>query len=328
MSAEGFDVVLRSNVNVQIESVPAESDYTIKMRLINTGSKVWENCKLKYVSGVKLFDDYTLPTVQTGTDCKLEIKARAPKYDEAAPDFVAVYQLCNADGLPFPSFISGDGCLTFTGTVEKPGFFTRLGHWMSGNSDDDDKTDKNADNGTKPPKKPRDTGRRGRGARSGRMMARMLHPVNGRQMFDPLDHDGTAAAPSVRVTPALLKAMRLRESELRLLPANQQRLIEESVIDVTTELQQQVATEFGFEDVEAGIRMLLTAEEHFPEHAQELKDVSHWRKYNRAQPGSLQVGDDVRQVPVAHLNGTLTTLSSYLPDDDTKPCIVAAGSYS
>lgn len=42
----------------------------------------------------------------------------------------------------------------------------------------------------------------------------------------------------------------------------------ESVVDVTTQLQRQVALEFGFEDADIGVRLMLTAEEVYPDHAQ------------------------------------------------------------
>jgi hypothetical protein len=40
MAAEGYDAFLRSNLNVEIEELPAESKYEIGLKLINTGTKV------------------------------------------------------------------------------------------------------------------------------------------------------------------------------------------------------------------------------------------------------------------------------------------------
>eukprot|EP00045_Choanoeca_perplexa_P008019 m.73321 g.73321 ORF g.73321 m.73321 type:complete len:328 (-) comp14325_c0_seq1:606-1589(-) len=326
--AEGYDALLRSNSNLNVEELPAESSYTIGLKLVNIGSQPWIRCQLKHESGDKLFDDVTLEDTQPGEMRVLKIEAKAPKYDSELPTFNTVYKLCTAEDEAFGNFYGTTGLITFSGTLvpEQKGFFERVGEWFGGSSEDEDKPSETSR--AAPPRSATAPGR-GRRREPGRPMARMLHPVNARSMFDPLE----MAAPleevkSVKVTPALLRAMRLRESELRLTEENQALLVHESVVDVTTRLQQQVAQEFGFEDPEVGVRLMLTAEEVFPEKATELKEASHWRKYNRASQGTVQEGDDVRTMPVAHLSGTTTTLQAYLPDDDTKPCVIAAGSYS
>eukprot|EP00730_Choanoeca_flexa_P008695 TRINITY_DN12524_c0_g2_i4.p1 TRINITY_DN12524_c0_g2~~TRINITY_DN12524_c0_g2_i4.p1 ORF type:complete len:126 (+),score=23.89 TRINITY_DN12524_c0_g2_i4:516-893(+) len=87
------------------------------------------------------------------------------------------------------------------------------------------------------------------GRRSGMRIAMMLHPVNGRQMFDRLE--ATEEPIGVLPTPALAQAMQSRLREL---------LSESSEFSRDApKLQRQVVEEFGFSDVDVGVRHLVAA---------------------------------------------------------------------
>ena len=155
----------------------------------------------------------------------------------------------------------------------------------------------------------------------------MLHGVNGREKFDiaqPSErvkqltdappHSATAPTraaavqPAIRVTPALVRAMLLRESSLRKTDLVQRMYVERGVIPVTAEVQRHVAREFGFSDPDVGMEIMRTAEALFPD--ADMRNASHWRKYNRASQGTMAVGDNVAHIPLLTLDGQHQTLGS------------------
>ena len=179
---------------------------------------------------------------------------------------------------------------------------------------------------------------------SGRSGARMLHPLNGRVDFAL--HAGELvkkdAAYSIRLTPALVMAMLRRENELRL-SEDVQALYGASgclatFVSITKRVQRQVVGEFGFEGEEAvsaaldGIR---GCEALWPERAAEFRELSHYRKFNRARGGELSALDRVPDVPLGSLAATGeetdTSLAAELTrsaDEPPRPTLIVAGSYS
>ena len=174
--------------------------------------------------------------------------------------------------------------------------------------------------------------------------ARMLHPLNGRVDFAL--HAGELvkkdAAYSIRLTPALVMAMLRRENELRLSEDVQASYGASgclaTFVSITERVQRQVVGEFGFEGEEAvsaaldGIR---GCEALWPERAAEFRELSHYRKFNRARGGELRALDRVPDVPLGSLAATGeetdTSLAAELTrsaDEPPRPTLIVAGSYS
>lgn len=179
--------------------------------------------------------------------------------------------------------------------------------------------------------------------RRGGGMARMFHPGNGRDVFGLVNPEILANS-QVKVTKAIVKAMLRRETELRFsLPVQVAYAKTEGCLSVTDDLQLQVAKEFGFEDLAEGIDILRSAEARFPDD-QEIKDLSNYRKYNRAKEGVLQTGDEAPNSLVFTLDGCSTSLLEYAKmissnddqvtkrqrtqDSSDKPLLLVGGSYS
>ena len=167
--------------------------------------------------------------------------------------------------------------------------------------------------------------------------AMMLHPLNGRVDFAL--HAGELvkkdAAYPIRFTPALVMAMLRRENELRLSEDVQASYGASgclaTFVSITERVQRQVVGEFGFEGEEAvsaaldGIR---GCEALWPERATEFRELSHYRKFNRAL-------DRVPDVPLGSLAATGeetdTSLAAELTrsaDEPPRPTLIVAGSYS
>ena len=186
--------------------------------------------------------------------------------------------------------------------------------------------------------------KRSPGMRGFEMAALMLHPLNGRVEFAL--HAGELvkkdAAYSIRLTPALVMAMLRRENELRLSEDVQASYGASgclaTFVSITERVQRQVVGEFGFEGEEAvsaaldGIR---GCEALWPERATEFRELSHYRKFNRARGGELSALDRVPDVPLGSLAATGeetdTSLAAELTrsaDEPPRPTLIVAGSYS
>ena len=180
--------------------------------------------------------------------------------------------------------------------------------------------------------------------RDSSISAMMLHPLNGRVDFAL--HAGELvkkdAAYSIRLTPALVMAMLRRENELRLSEDVQASYGASgclaTFVSITERVQRQVVGEFGFEGEEAvsaaldGIR---GCEALWPERAAEFRELSHYRKFNRARGGELSALDRVPDVPLGSLAATGeetdTSLAAELTrsaDEPPRPTLIVAGSYS
>jgi len=137
-----------------------------------------------------------------------------------------------------------------------------------------------------------------------------------------------------------------RESELRLTPEVQEAYARTGgAADVTINVQKQVAEEFGFPNPEVGIDVLRTAESRFPDDA-EIKELSHYRKFNRCKQGDLELGQAAPDVQVYDLDGKAMSIFDGIKtkeeksneiefsakrrriNSDDSPIVLIAGSYS
>lgn len=137
---------------------------------------------------------------------------------------------------------------------------------------------------------------------------------------------------SYRLTRNVLLMMLRRESELRLAPETQERYDScpsgPDQDDVTTSIQRQVLTEFGYDD----LNILRAAQQRFPGDP-EITETAFWFKYNRCRDGPVVASPagDTRapDVPLSLLGSTTaTTLHEYaasLPDKG-RPLVLVAGS--
>jgi len=113
-----------------------------------------------------------------------------------------------------------------------------------------------------------------------------------------------------------LMAMIKREAALRLSPYAQQEMDryrhnEGQVTVVTEGLQLRAVHEFGFtkSNEKMGLTLLQSASNMYPDHPQ-IKDT-FYVKFNRCEPGNLQVGQDCPDAPLSTPEGQPTTLLTY-----------------
>ena len=167
--------------------------------------------------------------------------------------------------------------------------------------------------------------------------------MNGRVDFDL--HAGACAkgaSLSMRLTPALVKAMLRREDELRLSESVQQeygaRPDLDGFVEITDGVQRRVCAEFGLEDddaIAAALDAMRGCEALWPEHADAFRQISHYRRFNRARSGELGAHSPVPDVDLGSLTDTAadtpdTTLLSALAPSAAAgvPTLIVAGSYS
>jgi len=119
---------------------------------------------------------------------------------------------------------------------------------------------------------------------------------------------------------------------------------------VAAEVQERVAQEFGFSNIQETVTWIRTAPAIYPE-CPEVKKIPHYQKFNRARDGELRVGDIIPDAGVSSLNGTKISLYNYIDDifsnekctteymlrsventegklSSRKPVVICAGSYS
>jgi len=159
----------------------------------------------------------------------------------------------------------------------------------------------------------------------------MFHPVNGRQGFDALP------LPNVKIEiPSfdVIRKMLEREDELRLSKKYQDLFADpgHNAIHIAAKAQEQVAEEFGYNgaDIPQIIDVLRAAPAFFPEQKDQICRIPHYLKFNRSSKGTLEVGSSIIDVPLIQLNGSGTTLFSYLSGirNPRRPIMIASGSYS
>jgi len=134
----------------------------------------------------------------------------------------------------------------------------------------------------------------------------MLVPYNGRSGFAPI----VCSEPNPPDKATLLR-MLTRENELRS-SDTVKRSFDENRADFAMfdELQRSVCEEFGYSDV----NVLRGALSFYPEDLQlreQIFDVAFWFKHNRAEQGSLLVGDNVPDMELLEMSGRATRLSEF-----------------
>lgn len=112
-----------------------------------------------------------------------------------------------------------------------------------------------------------------------------------------------------------VRSMLCREDELRKCVKVQEQLKawgESSYVDVMCSVQAQVAEEFGF-SVNAGCTLLQCAEDLFPQHIDEIKELSLYRKYNRCVDGDVKEGDPIPRLvrPLHRLDANLSPINLF-----------------
>lgn len=145
------------------------------------------------------------------------------------------------------------------------------------------------------------------------------------------------------LSPAAIKNMLRMENELRLCDRtmeyyNEARRAGRDPMEVPVQIQREVARAFNLsEDIAlAAMRCAETLPQMSPQDVAEVKEISHYRKFNRCQDGSLQVGDSLPDVPLVRFRrgggGEITSLHSTLPSSPSlsasRPSVVVAASYS
>jgi hypothetical protein len=159
-------------------------------------------------------------------------------------------------------------------------------------------------------------------------VAEMLHTISGRDAFIQ-SKPRTNASDLVDVS--TLKAMLIRENELRLCPETQREYAKRQAdyMTFTDELQARVAREFGFEP-DIGVDILRCALQLYPNHT-ELAEIPLYVKYNRSRQGCLAEGDAVPDVPLLTLDGEEITIRNYvrsIPGSESVPLVLISGSYT
>jgi hypothetical protein len=99
-------------------------------------------------------------------------------------------------------------------------------------------------------------------------------------------------------------------------------------MDVTAVLQEAIVMDFCGDtlsplELEQGLNVIRSATH------PDMKDISLYRKYNRARMGELKNGDFIINVPLVTIHGQKTDLLSFVQKQpNTKPLFVISGSIS
>jgi len=136
------------------------------------------------------------------------------------------------------------------------------------------------------------------------------------------------------ITREKMKAMLIREQELRLCEETQQAYCRQEDRDddpmqgsreVTEAVQFQVAREFGFKDPWTGVQCLRLLPSLFPGD-QELFEIPFYRRFNRAKQGLLKIGDTAPNLSVIPLDSD--SERPLYDQHQTRPLVIFASSYS
>jgi hypothetical protein len=164
--------------------------------------------------------------------------------------------------------------------------------------------------------------------------ADMMYPWSGRAGFVPLQ----LLPGDQPVERVIVSSMLQRENDLRLSKAVQQELSECYGKDdrpgmlrqqVYRKVQEQVVSEFGFEDLSYGLRVLRSVETSFPGDT-ELSNLSYYRRFNRSRPGRLCAGSVAPDLPLIALHSKqCAPISTFFSGmTTTRPTVILAGSAS
>jgi len=160
--------------------------------------------------------------------------------------------------------------------------------------------------------------------------------VNGRQGFELLE---VTDQREKRLPAKDMRWLLQREEELRLSKPIQDRFTDPdfSAILIAGEVQQTVALEYladkGLkgtkEEVGEVVSMIRVAPALYPE-CPDFAHIPHYRRFNRARQGQLNIGDWAPDVRLKRLNGTSTCMSEYRSKRPmpSRPLVVVAGSYT
>ena len=97
---------------------------------------------------------------------------------------------------------------------------------------------------------------------------------------------------------------------------------------ITNEIQQQVATQFGYKDLLSNllaVNQMQRAQYLYPNDPDFIK-YSVYIRHNRAQPGKYQLGDKIPNIKLVDMNLETITLDNILITE--KPTIIIASSYT
>lgn len=158
-------------------------------------------------------------------------------------------------------------------------------------------------------------------SRMDRMVCRMFHPSNGRDNFAPF----TPCVPfqDMPSRDVLIKIL-TRDNELRLTKEIQDDYwVSEYPSLVTLKVQTQAVREFGFENP----WIIPSAISYYKDDVA-MMDIPHYVKYNRSQPGKIQIGQSVPDLPLTTMQGCGTSLLSSLAPHTSLPVVLVAGSYT
>jgi hypothetical protein len=158
-------------------------------------------------------------------------------------------------------------------------------------------------------------------SRMDRMVCRMFHPSNGRDNFVPFSPTVPFAQMPDRDT--LIKIL-ARDNELRLSKDIQTEYwAADFPSAVTLKVQTQAVKEYGYEDP-----WIIPSAISYYKDDPELMSIPHYVKYNRSQPGKVQVGDSVPDLPLTNMQGCATSLMKELSPHSSLPIVLVAGSYT
>jgi hypothetical protein len=152
-------------------------------------------------------------------------------------------------------------------------------------------------------------------------VCRMFHPSNGRNNFAPF-------TPNVlfeHLPPRdVLIKMLTRDNELRLSKEIQDEYwISKYPSLVTLKVQTQAVKEYGYENP-----WIVPSAISYYKDDPELMSIPHYVKFNRSQPGKIQVGESIPDLPLTTMQGCGTSLLQQLAPYSPFPVVVVAGSYT
>jgi hypothetical protein len=152
-------------------------------------------------------------------------------------------------------------------------------------------------------------------------VCRMFHPTNGRNNFERI----VPKVPMCQMPSRdELKLILATENELRLDPANQC-LYRDSRMPthVTLDIQKQAVEKHGYHDP-----WIISSAISYYKDDPELMSIPHYVKFNRSQPGKIELGDTIPNVPLCGLDERSTSLYDITAQYKGMPVILVGGSYT
>lgn len=158
-------------------------------------------------------------------------------------------------------------------------------------------------------------------AQMDQMVCRMFHPSNGRDNF--AQFCPTIPFEQMPDRDTLIKIL-MRDNELRLSKDLQDEYwVAEFPSKVTLKAQLQAVEEYGYSDP-----WIIPSAISYYKDDLELMNIPHYVKYNRSQPGKIQMGESVPDLPLTSMQGCGTSLLGELSPHSSLPVVLVAGSYT